>query len=283
MAAPRSNRRGGAARGHGKGRSRGKDKGKGRGKAGPPRSLRDFITRRNAVLLWWLGLLWWAAAALYPPSLPATRLSGVVFGALLLLGLLGLAWRYRLPRWSLLSLYAIGLLLFLLPGHDRYDRVALREAIASAARRYEGRRVLASGENFLGIGPNGLVRRASLEGTFRYGLETLNPALLRRAADLWWRGLPFMERPHRREFERLLSGRTFAEFDPGILFPGDIALFEDSGRLLLHLGGHQWIDANGERVASLSLEGERPPAYAGALSIYRWRFLKARRPTGQAP
>jgi len=267
----------------GRGKSKGKGAGKGRRAAPPPQSLRHLLTRRNAIALWWLALLWWAGAALYPPSLPATRLSGVVFGGLLLLGLLGLSWRYRLLRWCLLAGGAVALLLFFLPGHDRYDRVALREAIAAAARRYEGCPVRADGENFLGIGPNGLVRRATLEGTFRYGLETLNPALLRRAADLWWRGLPAMEQAQRRDFERLLSGKTFAQFDPGILFPADIALYEASGRLLLHLGAHQWMDAGGERVAVLSLEARRAPEHSQALSIYRWRFLKARRPTGQAP
>ncbi|HWL53688.1 MAG TPA: hypothetical protein VNQ90_14720 [Chthoniobacteraceae bacterium] len=246
-----------------------------------PLSLRDLLTRRNAVRLWWLGLLWWLGVALFPPSYPATRFSGVVFAGLLALGLLALWWRYRVLRWSWLGLLALAAFFCSLPGNDWYDRVALRGEIGRALQRYEGTRLFPKGENRLGMDAAGMIRRGTVEGTLLYSFKTLNPLLTRKAFTLWWHDddLAGLARGARRKARRLTRAKNLSGFDHTLLYPGDMAILADGSLALAYLGEGRWIapDRTARRLAVAGGPTNAAAEFNTPLSLMRWRFLEMRR------
>ncbi len=250
---------------------------------GKPLSIRDFLTRSYAILLWWLAALWWLGVAAYPPSTAATRFSGTLFAAALLLGLLGLWWRYRWLRWGWFLVVGIASFFLWLPGNDWYDRPALRDSIGTALRRYQGVRYHEAGENRLGIDSLGLIRRGTVEGTLLYGLQTLNPHLVRKAGQLWWYDLnaPILLQGARRQARRFTDAAGgISSFDHSLLYPGDMALSRDGSLAFAYLGSHLWISANplDQRAVIAQGPGNETAAFNAPVRIIRWRFLEMRRP-----
>ena len=196
---------------------------------------------------------------------------------LLATGLLMLWWRYRLLRWTLLGLYGIAGAFLALPGHGDYDRPALRQEVARALQRYEGVRYIWGGENALGIDCSGLVRRGTIDGTFLYGIRTLNPLLARKALALWWNDVSAQEMGAgaRHEARKITEEKTLALLDDKNLHPGDFAITRDGIHALAYLGDHVWIEADPaeRKVIRLNARNAKSAWVQVPVSLLRWRFL----------
>jgi len=247
----------------------------------------DGLTRRNAVILWFLGLLWLVGLVFYPPGNHGTRLCGVVLAASLALGLLALWWRYAVLRWSLIALYAVAAIFWFLTGRTTYDRPTLRLETARALRRYEAVRYYWGGENRLGVDCSGLVRRGATEALFLHGLRTANPWLVRKAVDLWWRDMSASDLGFgaRGEARRLFQAKAIKGFNDVTLYPGDFAVTEGGAHTMAYLGDHLWIEADPEagRVIVVDARTTDNPWFEKGVSILRWRFLEAPRPGRASP
>ena len=237
-----------------------------------------LFSRRSALLLWIAALCFLAADILYPVSLGLTRGIGVALAGLLALGLLGLWWRYRFLRWTLLALYTAISVFLALPGRADYDRAALRQEVAQALQRYEGVRYVWGGENFLGIDCSGLVRRGTIDGAFLHGLHTLNPLLLRKAVHLWWRDVSArdMEAGAFGAAKKITEEKSLALLNDKNLHPGDFAITRGGIHALAYLGDHVWIEADpGEmKVLRLNTRTAKSEWFRQPVSILRWRLLE---------
>lgn len=238
--------------------------------------------------------LLWGALCLHPVSNDGVRLAELILLGATLLGALLLGWRYGWLRALLLLLYIAVTTFWLMPGRDNYDRLALREEAARAMRRYEGVPYRASGEGIYGIDGAGLLRRGAIDATFLYGLRTLNPALVRRAAEIWWGdGTPRELSPSgRSQARRITQIKAIHLFNDAILFPGDFALLNGK-QPISYLGYHRWLLADADRGKVVLLEGKaiKPisvlatPVKVSAegtpldrpATLMRWRVLEPRR------
>lgn len=241
----------------------------------PPLSL---FSRRFALLLWGVALLWLVAVILYPVSNNSTRTAGAVLAGMVAAGGLALAWRYRFLRWTLLLVYGIVAAFFALPGCPEYDRVALRQEIAGALGRYEGVKVRPGGENFPGIDATGLIRRGTIDGTFLYGLRTLNPLLARKAVGLWWRDRSARElgAGAGKAARKVIEEKSLLILNDKNLHPGDFAITQNGAYALAYLGDHVWLEADPEagKVIRVSTQGSRNSGMNQQVSVLRWRFLE---------
>jgi len=238
-----------------------------------------LFSRRFAIQLWAAGFCFLAALILYPVSLGWTRAAGAALLGLLGAGLLGLWWRYRFLRWTLMGLYVALALFAVWPGNADYDRAELRQEVAQALQRYEGVRYVCGGEGFLGVDCSGLVRRGMIDGTFLYGVRTLNPYLLRQAIRLWWHDISVhdMEMGARGNAKKITEEKSLALLDDKNLHPGDFAITSDGLHALAYLGDHVWIAADpGERkVLRLNARTTKKDWLRQPLSVLRWRLLEA--------
>ncbi|MEI8235490.1 MAG: hypothetical protein WCH57_12515 [Verrucomicrobiota bacterium] len=237
-----------------------------------------LFSRRNAWLLGAVGFCWLLAVALYPVSNELTRAAGAGLAGAMTLALLGLAWPRRWARWTLLGLYSAAACFVALPGRTTYDRPALRREIARAATRYEGVRYVRGGENFLGIDCSGLVRRATVDGMFSYGVRTLNPWLVRRAAAFWWNGRSAREMGAGAggTAHKVAETKSLRLWNDKNLHPGDFAITAGGVHALLYLGEHIWLEADpaAMKVVRLRTERDRNPWLETPVSVLRWRFLE---------
>jgi len=251
-------------------------------------SARGWVTRRNAVLAWWVALLWFAAINLYPVSSGLTRSAGVLLAGLLAIGLLGLWWRYRFLRWSLLVLYTAVGIFAVLPGRSGYDREALRLETTRALQRYRGGGYYWGGEGFLGIDCSGLVRRGAIDAMALYGIRTANPLLVRKAIALWWHDMSAEElgRGASGLAEKEVAIKAIAGTDESKLHlhPGDFAISENGTHALAYLGNRQWIEADpteGRVIELNASSGKQNPWFHQGMVILRWRHLELEKAVGR--
>lgn len=246
-----------------------------------------LFSRQSAILLWIAGLCWLLGVMLYPVSIGLTRAMGVALSAVLIVGLLLLWWRYRVLRWTLLGLCIAVALFSALPGRADYDRPALRQEVVHALQRYEGVRYVGGGENFLGIDCSGLVRRGTIEGTFVYGIRTLNPLLVREAALLWWRDMSArdMALGAGRKARKVAEEKSIATLNDKIVHPGDFAITSNGIHALAYLGDHVWLEADpGERkVIRFDARTAKNNWVRTPISVLRWRLLDLPQRTAKTP
>ena len=238
-----------------------------------------LFSRKSALLLWVAGLCCLAADILYPVSLGLTRAIGAALTGLLAAGLLGLWWRYRFLRWTLLGLYLALALFAALPGNADYDRAELRQEVAQALQRYEGVRYVWGGEGCWGVDCSGLIRRGMIDGTFLYGARALNPYLLRQAIRLWWHDVSArdMQLGARGNAKKITEEKALALMNDKNLHPGDFAITGDGVHALAYLGEHIWIEADpGEmKVLRVNARSAKNEWLRVPVSILRWRLLEA--------
>ena len=253
----------------------------GRNFAGP--SVFDLFNRRVGILFWLGCIAIWLAFIFFPISNSVTRSGSVVLAGLVFAGALGFWWRLAILRWGLLALFAAAAIFYSLPGRELYDRHSLRAETSRALRRYEGVRYFWGGENRFGIDCSGLVRRGAIEGAFYEGLRTRNPLLVRKAVQLWWRDMSARDMGFgaRREARRLIQVKAIKGFDDSNLRPGDFAITEGGVHAMAYLGDHLWIEADPGEGKVIVVDGRTTdnPWFNTPVSIMRWRFLHAHRPS----
>jgi hypothetical protein len=201
------------------------------------RKLLQFIT--PILFLSLMALLY------YPTSSSVTRtFSLAIFLVIILLSLM-LSLRSNPWRYISISIVVLIVAMLVLPGRA-YDQTALQQANEKALVNYLGSPYVWGGESHRGIDCSGLVRRGMIEANFTRGLETLNPELLRRAANLWWN-----DTTARQLGEGYLSFTRQILVAPDIngivenkLKPGDLAVTLTGVHILEYLGESKWIEAD---------------------------------------
>jgi hypothetical protein len=253
------------------------------GKARKPTAVRspslfDLFSLRNGWLVWVATLMASLALFAYPESSPATRQGSLVLAGIVVFGLLGLLWRYRVPRFLLLFVYSCAALFWVLPGRD-YDALALRTETVLALLRYEDAVYRPKGEGVLGVDGAGLIRRGAVDAMALTGLRTLNPALLRRAADLWWRDLTVSDLSNgaRRAARRVFEARSVDALDDDKLHAGDYVVTFDGLQIAAYLGDQKWIciEPPNERVMVTNAKNPALPWLQKPVFLMRWRHLDA--------
>ena len=130
----------------------------------------------------------------------------------------------------------------------------------------------------MGIDCSGLVRRGMIDGTFLYGVRTLNPYLLRQAIRLWWRDVSArdMEAGARGNAKKITEEKALALVNDKNLHPGDFAVTSDGLHALAYLGDHVWIEADpGEmKVLRVNPRTTKSDWFRQPVSILRWRLLE---------
>lgn len=252
----------------------------------PPVSFATrWLHRRSAAILWWITLFTLAGVAAYPVGGSSSRVAEVIFAGAWLVESIGLAWRHRWLRWTLLALCALAALFVTMPGRQRFDRMELRQQTVLALKHYAGVRYFRGGENRLGMDGAGLVRRGAIDALFRCGLQQGNPVLVRRAAVLWWQGGGVRELLGGAggKAQRLYEVKTMAGMDDSRLHPGDFAMAQNGTWAGCFLGNHLWIHAGADTVnvtlANLCAAGVSP--VQGPVMLLRWRHLELEQLVGR--
>ncbi len=114
-----------------------------------------------------------------------------------------------------------------------------------------------------------------MDALWREGVRTLNPALLREAANLTWHDASASDfaTGYGGRTVRVLQARSIQALDPGSLAVGDLAVVSNV-HILQYLGDGRWIQADPGvwRVVVLAMTDDdlwlRKPAV-----IVRWRLL----------
>ena len=243
-----------------------------------PQPVPQWLTRRNAVFAWVLGLALLVGIVAYPVSTTASRMACVILGGAVLAGVLGLGWRYAYFRWTLITLYLACMLFLVMPGRSGYDRFALRVETVRSLMRYEGVRYYSGGENALGMDCSGLVRRGAIDALALTGLRTLNPLLFRKAAALWWHDTSAREMMSGAggKAQRLYDIKGIAGADDSRLHPGDFAVIENGIHAAAYLGDHAWLEADPDvhRVIRVNVRSTDNPWFHGQSALLRWKHLE---------
>jgi hypothetical protein len=217
---------------------------------------RGKVTRRRAAVLGWrVGLCVWLTVTIWPVAYGVTRLAQCILFAALFAGALVLWWRLRWVRWSLLGLAVAAVALFCAPGR-RADARALKSRYVRELHRFEGTRYVWGGENRLGIDCSGLARRALLHSLWKEGLKTVNPALMRKAAELWWRDASAraLASEYREQTQRIGEFDRITAINVSHLSPGDLAVTSDGVHVLVYLGEGEWSEADPDERKVLILK-----------------------------
>jgi len=228
---------------------------------------------------WWICLGGAVILVLLPVSVGLGRMLLVASIPVLTVGASLLLWSRRWFRWApLVALGATGLFL-LAPGRD-CDVDRLRSRYIASLQRYEGTRYVWGGENRFGIDCSGLVRRGLIDAHLWQGLGTVNPALVREAARLWWfdcsaRAL----KDNYRGWTRLLfTAPALRDVAPERLLPGDIAVASSGVHVLVYLGNGEWLQADSTpgKVVRGRPSADSNKWFAVPVHVLRWRALEGR-------
>ena len=238
---------------------------------------------RRLKLAW--GGLWLVALglALQPVSLGIMRAGGVAVTVALWVGALLWWWPRKGVRAALLGGALLPLALLLGPGRPA-DEEALRAAYLEQLRSFEGVRYHWGGESRLGIDCSGLVRHGLIRATLWQGVTTLNPALVRDAAELWWfdASAKALGEQYKGFTAEIGQVDNLNQTPPDLLMPGDVAVTRSGVHTMAYLGDGVWIEADPGELRVLVLRAPSPnPWMSVPMRLVRWsRWAKA--PTSTA-
>ncbi|HVT80563.1 MAG TPA: NlpC/P60 family protein, partial [Phycisphaerae bacterium] len=203
------------------------------------RTLHKLAFRLSIGLAIFLGLLLW-----YPVRTGYTRNALIIFPCILVLCLVIALWKHKRLRWLPLIPHAALVVFLILPGR-RMEPAPLRAAYLESLMRYEGTRYVWGGEGFRGVDCSGLLRAAMVDACVRESVRTFNPALARRALDIWY---------HDASAGNLgdeVGGLT-SRVGPALPLrdaadareAGDFAITADGSHALAYVGGGAWVEAD---------------------------------------
>ena len=210
-----------------------------------------------------------------PVSSKPIRLTQLVVLGVGLAAALSVVWRWRWVRVAACGLLAAPCLLLVLPGRA-VDEADLRSTYVSELTEMIGVDYVWGGEGRGGIDCSGLPRKALLDATFKRGLATANPALLRRTVGLWWNDLSAsaIGARHRRSTVRVTSSEAIRTLDVTGLAPGDLAVTSDGVHLLVYLGGERWIQADPLADEVITVVAEDDNTWLQQpVDVVRWRVF----------
>jgi hypothetical protein len=235
------------------------------------------VPTRYRILLWFLALAWWVALWQFPLSTMLTRTTGIVLLAVVWLGAIGLSWRRRGVRWTLLGITGLGAAFLAAPGRSSVSPETLRADYVAALRRYDGVPYFWGGESPRGIDCSGLIRQGLVDGLFLRGVRTLDPGLVRRALSLWWHDTTAraLGEQHDGLTVAVTEVARLSTFDHGPLLPGDLAVTRNGIHIMAYLGDKVWIEADPQedRVISEAMPSPRN-WFQIPMRILRWSVLR---------
>ena len=177
--------------------------------------------------------------------------------------------------WAATTL-AIALLL-LGPGRPA-NTEQLRQGYTSGLQQYIGARYIWGGENTRGVDCSGLVRVGLIDTDFRLGITTLNPALVREGASLWWHDCSAMalKQEYRHNTAYIMDVDSLNETDYAKLLAGDICVTENGEHTLAYIGNKEWIEADPAvmRVHTITAPS-KDIFFNRKMRILRWRQLNS--------
>lgn len=231
--------------------------------------------KRLPVILWYLAFFGLVILSMLPQ---ATRLSrGGIIGLVALIAVtLAYEGRRTVLRFLVPAVVAALAGFFFWPGASRATPAELRTGYVEHLKAFEGCRYYWGGESRWGIDCSGLIRRGLMDAMLSRGLRTLDPALVRQAASLWWNdtsALALMQQ-HRGLTKLLFEAESINSIDPARLQPGDFAVTADGVHTLAYTGDGTWIQAD---PFPGKVHSARAPADTGwfkaRVKIMRWTAL----------
>ena len=227
--------------------------------------------------LWLVLWLITIALLLYPIENRPLRIVLILSAFSAWFGCLYSGWRRPIVRFVFLlsTFLIIGFLIF--PGRH-FEKQRLRDEYVESLRYYEGTRYVWGGENKLGIDCSGLVRAGLIRATFRQGLLTLNPGLVRYSLSLWWHDSTAnaLGNEYRHQTRRMFGVGSVNELDQNQVLPGDIAVTVSGVHVLAYLGGEQWIEADPSvgKVVTVHVPATQNPWLQEPANVLRWTELE---------
>jgi hypothetical protein len=191
-------------------------------------------------------------------------------------GGLGLVWRNKAFRFTLIGVPLLIGSVFLLPGREM-DAVALRKSYVKRMSGFEGTRYYWGGEGSRGIDCSGLPRRAYRDALLGEGLRNLNGRALRMAVAHWWfdASAKALMEGHRSYVVPLGISGTVRSVDMETLLPGDLAITADGVHVMVYSGPGKWIQADpGEnKVVTLDPGTSENGWFDSRIAMFRWSQL----------
>jgi hypothetical protein len=236
-----------------------------------------FPLERLPRLIWLAVFVMFVVVVIFPESNRLTRAAGLVFFLVLWFGFLGLYWRKRVLRNTLLGVTLAITVFLLLPGRTLPAREALRRDYVAGLKRYDRVTYYWGGESIKGVDCSGLIRRGLIDSLFLRGVRTLDPGLVRRALTLWWNDCTARtlgEAPAGLT-DRLFDALSINQLDHTKLLPGDLAVTSNGVHIMAYLGDQTWIEADPGlgRVFSGTVPVMNNPWFDGPMKIVRWSVL----------
>lgn len=236
-----------------------------------------ILLRKVGLYLWVLAAGLLAALIYYPVETMKLRAALVALGIFVWCGLLVMLWGRRFTRGVLVLITAIVAAFLLLPGRESYDREALTGEYLAALQRYDGSPYVWGGEKLWGIDCSGLMRRALGDALIVQGVRTLNPALIRQAAHLWWSDTTASNLGEGRGGAKFLFDiPSINTLDHAKIHPGDMAVTESGVHILGYLAHDIWIEADPaeQKVLIARAPSETVLWFKGPMKIVRWEILE---------
>lgn len=244
-----------------------------------PNELNKTVGKvRRAMFVRWL-VLWplTLGLILYPVSNGMLRATTVAAIAILWSGTIWFSWQVKWLRMISLGFPILLVIFVLLPGQPA-SRASLRQNYVHSLRSYESTRYVWGGENRLGIDCSGLVRKALITAAAKEAVQTLNPAPMRSALDLWWHDCSAraLAGEHRQQTVRLFEAPAINGIDSSKLQPGDLAVTDDGVHVLAFLGGNEWIEADPDvkRVLVVTTPSTNT-WFEVPVKVMRWQVLES--------
>lgn len=223
------------------------------------------------------ALVLFVAVWLIPVSNGITRSAGLALCLVVWLGLIGLCWRRRALRFSLLGVTLLSGGFLALPARGLPSADSLRSDYVSGLRRYDGVTYHWGGESPRGIDCSGLVRRGLIDSLFCRGLRTCDPGLVRRALSLWWHDCTAAVLGEAQDglTVHLLDTPSINELDHARILPGDLAVTSSGVHVMAYLGNDTWIEADPGvgRVISVPVPAKDNSWFGSSMKIVRWSVL----------
>jgi hypothetical protein len=115
---------------------------------------------------------------------------------------------------------------------------------------------------------------------WKEGVKTLNPALVRESAVMWWydASARALAAEYRDQTKHLMDSTSVNDTDVSRLLPGDLAVTSDGVHVLSYLGGDAWIEADPGEGKVLTLrtapESKKLDSWLNLpVTLVRWRIL----------
>ncbi len=187
-----------------------------------------------------------------------------------------LFWKRRFLRYFAFTIPFLMIIPFILPGRE-IDSEELRTDYLKRMNDFEGTKYHWGGESSLGIDCSGLPRKALRDALFSYGIKHLNGLAFRSFIEQWWfdASAKALGEEYRNYTRPLGISGTIEKMDYSSLVPGDLAVTTCGVHVLVYFGNGQWIQAEPNIGAVVTLDGRTVENvwFSTPITMHRWTIL----------